>query len=75
MRIAAQAFGAESKPDHRSDDLDHRLWHVQHLLRQAAQREYTAWALSSALEIVADQHFWTSRRRSSKSSRPKRASN
>jgi hypothetical protein len=56
MRIAAQAFEAESKSEHRSDDLDQRIWQVQHLLRQVAQREYTAWALSSAMEIVADHY-------------------
>lgn len=53
MGFAAQAFEIETDPEGRSDDLDHRLWHVHHLLQQAAQRELTAWALSSAMEIVA----------------------
>lgn len=56
MRIAAQAFEAEIVPDRRSDDLHHRLWHVQHLLQQATQPEFTAWALSNAMEIVANHY-------------------
>jgi hypothetical protein len=56
MRIAAQAIEAEIKSNHRPDDFDHRLWHVQHLLQQTAQRECTAWSLSSAMEIVADHY-------------------
>jgi hypothetical protein len=53
MQSAARAFETKIKPDQRSDDLDNSVWRVQHLLVQVAQREFTAWALSSAMEIVA----------------------
>jgi hypothetical protein len=56
MQSAARAFETDIKPGQRLDDLDHRLWHIQHLLQQAAQREFTAWALSSAMEIVARRY-------------------
>jgi hypothetical protein len=51
MRFAAQAVEAEIE-----DDLNYRVWHVQKLLDQAARGgDSTAWALSSAMEIVAGQ--------------------
>jgi hypothetical protein len=56
MRSATQAVEAEIELGQRLDDLKYRLWHIQQLLQQATQCEFTALALSNAMEIVA-RHY------------------